>query len=141
MSAVIGKGGESIRAIQGASGADVDINKDSANKTCTIKGTDQQIATAQAMIRDLIAGRELTIANTITEEVSVPQKQHMIIIGKGGASIQAIQGESGARVTVPSRDTVSDIISVRGTRDEVYGARFSTGIYTRGCHWFPRMLA
>jgi hypothetical protein len=22
-----------------------------------------------------------------------------------------------------------------------YGARFSTGIYTRGCHWIPRMFA
>jgi ATP-dependent RNA helicase DHX36 len=22
-----------------------------------------------------------------------------------------------------------------------HGARFSTGIYTRGCHWFPRLLA
>jgi hypothetical protein len=22
-----------------------------------------------------------------------------------------------------------------------YGARFSTEIYTRGCHWFPRLLA
>jgi hypothetical protein len=23
----------------------------------------------------------------------------------------------------------------------VYGARFSTGIYPRGCHWFPHLLA
>jgi hypothetical protein len=23
----------------------------------------------------------------------------------------------------------------------VYGARFPTEIYTRGCHWIPRMLA
>jgi hypothetical protein len=23
----------------------------------------------------------------------------------------------------------------------VHGARFSTEIYTRGCHWFPRLFA
>jgi hypothetical protein len=23
----------------------------------------------------------------------------------------------------------------------LYGARFSTGIYTRACHWIPRMFA
>jgi hypothetical protein len=27
-----------------------------------------------------------------------------------------------------------------GWRADGYGARFPTGIYTRGCHWFPRML-
>jgi hypothetical protein len=24
---------------------------------------------------------------------------------------------------------------------ELYGARFPTEIYTRGCHWIPRMFA
>jgi hypothetical protein len=23
---------------------------------------------------------------------------------------------------------------------DMYGARFSTEIYTRGCHWFPRLF-
>jgi xanthine/uracil/vitamin C permease (AzgA family) len=26
-------------------------------------------------------------------------------------------------------------------KDPVHGARFSTGIYSRGCHWFPCLLA
>jgi hypothetical protein len=30
---------------------------------------------------------------------------------------------------------------MRNTNGERYGARFSTEIYTRGCHWIPRMFA
>jgi len=123
MSAVIGRGGESIKTIQAASGASVDINKDTADKVCTIKGTADEVATAHQLIKDVIEGRELQEANTITEEMEVPQKQHMIIIGKGGSVIQGIQGDSGARVMVPGRDVESNIITIRGTREEVNAAK------------------
>jgi hypothetical protein len=32
-------------------------------------------------------------------------------------------------------------VVLMGLADGRYGALFSTEIYTRGCHWFPRLLA
>jgi polyribonucleotide nucleotidyltransferase len=123
MSAVIGRGGDSIKKIQAASGASVDIDKASEGKSCTIKGTAEEVAAAHALIRDVIEGRELQEANTITEEMQIPTKQHTIIIGKGGSVIQSIQGDSGARVMVPKRDEGSDVVTLRGTREEVNEAK------------------
>jgi hypothetical protein len=39
-------------------------------------------------------------------------------------------------ISVASTDGVDQILIM-----PLYGARFSTGIYSRGCHWFPRLLA
>jgi hypothetical protein len=35
--------------------------------------------------------------------------------------------------------TVDEVVLAIGT--DLHGARFPTEIYTRGCHWIPRMFA
>jgi hypothetical protein len=33
------------------------------------------------------------------------------------------------------------LVEAAERKEAVYGAHFSAEIYTRGCHWFPRLLA
>jgi hypothetical protein len=44
-------------------------------------------------------------------------------------------------LTVPIMNWVITLKAAGMRNDLWYGAGFSTGIYTRGCHWFPRLLA
>jgi hypothetical protein len=43
------------------------------------------------------------------------------------------------KLFVDNQDLVADLNKC--TADIGHGARFLTGIYTRGCHWFSRLLA
>jgi hypothetical protein len=58
--------------------------------------------------------------------------------------------ESLTAVKVNQADSDEAIAAQKASRDAIlseipllvaHGARFSTEIYTRGCHWFPRLLA
>jgi hypothetical protein len=47
---------------------------------------------------------------------------------------------AGNSMCVNSDDCAADLIYFACVHTGVYGARFSTEVYTRGCHWFPRLL-
>lgn len=53
-------------------------------------------------------------------EVNIPQKFHTSLIGPGGKLIQSITAECGdVYIRFPPEGTKSDIITVRGTKEDV----------------------
>jgi NhaA family Na+:H+ antiporter len=54
------------------------------------------------------------------------------------------QGKLGALLSVATAVlaiALSKVVDFRSLETSAYGARFLTEIYTRGCHWIPRMFA
>jgi rRNA processing protein Krr1/Pno1 len=59
----------------------------------------------------------------LTIELIVPTKQHALIIGPKGATLQQIQSGSGAVVDMPKRETASSKINITGTPAQVAVAK------------------
>jgi rRNA processing protein Krr1/Pno1 len=59
----------------------------------------------------------------LTIEIIVPTKQHAIIIGPKGATLQQIQAGSGATIDMPKRETASSKINITGTPAQVAAAK------------------
>jgi rRNA processing protein Krr1/Pno1 len=54
----------------------------------------------------------------VSKAFAIPSAKHGAMIGKGGATIKAIEAASGARVRMPGRDS-SDPVVVEGTADQI----------------------
>jgi rRNA processing protein Krr1/Pno1 len=115
---VIGSKGAVIQAIQGSSGANINIDKDSSANTCTIKGTAEEVASAETQIRSIINDYNDRQALLVEEKIPLALAKHKVIIGKGGATIKRIEKESGCRVFIP-RDEPEDFITVKGDKEQV----------------------
>jgi hypothetical protein len=73
---------------------------------------------------------------------------HVNNYSMGGCNVDsssvASSGGSKVKLHVATEFTTGEYIiwnSLGKSRRVVYGARFSTGIYSRGCHWFPRLCS
>jgi len=64
-----------------------------------------------------------------TVAVEVKKSQHKYIIGTRGQNLQEILAETGVSVEVPSLDTPSDTITLRGDSDKLGLAL--TAVYTK----------
>lgn len=66
----------------------------------------------------------------MTEELKIPQKLHSSMIGPGGKLILSITAECGdVNIRFPQDNTTSDIITIRGTQEDVEKAKVSLKIY------------
>jgi rRNA processing protein Krr1/Pno1 len=61
----------------------------------------------------------------LTIELIVPTKQHALLIGPKGATLQQIQAGSGATIDMPKRETASSKINITGTPAQVAAAKNS----------------
>jgi len=105
---IIGKGGETIKALQVHSGAHITLNQnfpDGVDRLVLINGTPASITKAKSMVMDLIT-TTLTI-NEVLEQYSSHRQQITCskaligkIIGKGGETIRELQKRSGARIQI-----------------------------------------
>lgn len=59
------------------------------------------------------------VAVSLRQQFDVPAAKHGAIIGKGGATIKAIESASGARVSMPGRDNPSEPIVLSGTAEQI----------------------
>ena len=63
----------------------------------------------------------------MTAELSIPQKLHTSMIGPGGKLIQSIMTECGdVHIRFPAEGQTNDIITVRGTKEDVEKAQVSS---------------
>lgn len=96
IAAVIGKRGANINKISTESQADLKVNK--MDNTVTITGEAHQVEKARQLVELYMAGGP---PPEVTQEVELSsERERYIILGKKGATIKAIQQESGARCTL-----------------------------------------
>ena len=72
------------------------------------------------------AGKQSEVPSSerpLTIELIVPIKQHALIIGPKGATLQQIQSGSGATVDMPKRESASSKINITGTPAQVQQAK------------------
>jgi hypothetical protein len=75
--------------------------------------------------------------NTTVTSAGVDLSQVLITTNDDSSSAEQAAAAAGKRV-----DTIGKSIAFwAGSQPIVCGARFSTAIYVRGCHWFPLLLA
>lgn len=115
--AVIGKGGETIRSIQEDSGARVNVERDPPS--VRLSGAKDAVKKARQQVEAIIAkeskAKELPKGHVV-ETVDLPKFAIGSIIGKGGASIAALQESTGARVDIQRE---SDSAKVSGSKESV----------------------
>ena len=117
---VIGTRGETINAIQAASGARISVSPnsgdDSPERCVTLSGTSEAIAAAHATIMSVIQGtlraasgpsagggaRVATglVSPTVLKQVECPANRIGAVIGRGGATVRGIEERSGCRIDV-----------------------------------------
>eukprot|EP00850_Spirogloea_muscicola_P024612 SM001149S24275 [mRNA] locus=s1149:40:2157:- [translate_table: standard] len=130
---VIGKGGETIKYLQQASGARIQVTRDAdtdpraPNRGVELVGTQDQVARAEQLINDVIneaaaGGSGALVARgfgglgPLGEQVSirVPNSKVGLIIGRGGETIKNLQNRSGARIqgSLMVFDAISSIFKI-----------------------------
>lgn len=113
---LIGKGGENIQKMQSQTGVHVQIAKESEMKpgdtmrSVCLRGTEGGVAEAKRRVDDLVKEKltgskpkgEAMIDNyAFVMKVAVPNDKVGIIIGKGGATVKAIQDRTMCHIQIP----------------------------------------
>eukprot|EP00038_Savillea_parva_P025508 m.48005 g.48005 ORF g.48005 m.48005 type:complete len:619 (+) comp6949_c0_seq1:114-1970(+) len=118
--AIIGKGGSKIKEIQSASGASVNIDKDS--NVVTLKGTAFEVQTARELIEAVVNPPEPQYEATTQMDLSLhPMGQRAMHVIKGykGQTIRQIETETQAKLDI---EKGSSIMSIKGTQAAVVQA-------------------
>merc|ERR1719424_2163840 len=113
---VIGRGGETIKYIQSASGCHVQVQKEhemlpgQVQRKVTLKGSPEQVALATQIIKEKTApfagnfsegaGVQSQFGN-VTLEVKIPDDRVGTVIGRAGATIKMIQTKNRVNVQIP----------------------------------------
>jgi far upstream element-binding protein len=132
---IIGKGGEQIRDLQARTGATVQVDKENIpgtnERVVTISGSVEQVREASNAIETIISdrrdgggmggNRRMHVPDNGLK-VPVPNDKVGLIIGKGGATIKAIQAKTGANIQIPpdpdSDDRNTRTLIVTGGEEE-----------------------
>jgi far upstream element-binding protein len=134
---IIGKGGEQIRDLQARTGATVQVAKENLpgtnERSVTISGSVEQVREATNAIETIISdrrdggggmggNRRMQHVPENGLKVPVPNDKVGLIIGKGGATIKAIQAKTGANIQIPpdpdSDDRNTRTLIVTGGEEE-----------------------
>jgi hypothetical protein len=92
--AVVGKGGASIRAIEAASGARLQLVRDGGSTTLRLRGNAGAVAAARALVGEVVAD----VTSPLLLELDPADVAR--VLGQGGASIRQIEAETGATLRV-----------------------------------------
>ena len=148
VSALIGKGGASIRKVREASGARVTINNDVVQgcQQVSVHGTDEQVQLALGLIADIIQGSAATAPQRpaaapgdapSVADVSYTMDRQSVgkLIGASGNTIRTIREQSGARIKIDNEvvpGSNSQVITIGGTEAQIKeGMRLVSGACTR----------
>ncbi|KAL5558760.1 hypothetical protein UlMin_034971 [Ulmus minor] len=143
---IIGKGGETIKYLQLQSGAKIQVTRDmdadpnSQTRMVELMGTPDQIAKAEQLITDVLAGAESGGQGVVSRRVGgqagaeqfvmqIPNNKVGLVIGKGGETIKNMQARTGARIQViplhlPPGDTSTErTLQIDGTSEQIESAK------------------
>lgn len=114
---IIGKGGANINKIKTETGTSIHIPSDGEpSDAIRIEGDPKGVAAAKAAILDLAK----KIENERMKDVILEQRFHSKLIGSGGDGIQTLRQQFPAVVvTFPRQNEKSDIVQLRGPKDQV----------------------
>ncbi|KAF0689960.1 Aste57867_18604 [Aphanomyces stellatus] len=107
---IIGKGGETIRELQGKSGAHIqvarenEVNVNATERTVMCSGTPAQLEMAKQLITDLLSDRMhggQFIGQGESMKMPVPNDKVGLIIGRQGATVKGVQQRTGASIVIP----------------------------------------
>lgn len=106
---LIGRQGETIKAMQAQSGAFIAIDQnfpDGVNRVVTVRGSAKSVDAAKVLIYDLMSGSAsgLPIPSANTKVIDVQQGIVGRIIGRGGETIKKLQQMSGARIQIDQQN-------------------------------------
>eukprot|EP00096_Caligus_rogercresseyi_P014501 TRINITY_DN700_c0_g1_i6.p1 TRINITY_DN700_c0_g1~~TRINITY_DN700_c0_g1_i6.p1 ORF type:complete len:1348 (+),score=556.54 TRINITY_DN700_c0_g1_i6:85-4128(+) len=121
--AVIGSGGKLIQSISEDCGG-VSIvfpPPDSASDTVNIRGPKEDVEKARKMLGELSSQRLLC---SFSESVRASPSHHKFLIGRAGASIQAMRERTGAKFIFPNEmDEDKELITILGSKEAVAAAK------------------
>ncbi|EXB66885.1 Far upstream element-binding protein 2 [Morus notabilis] len=143
---IIGKGGETIKYLQLQSGAKIQVTRDmdadlnSPTRMVELMGTPEQIAKAEQLITDVLAGAESGSQGMQTRRVGgqsgseqfvmkIPNNKVGLVIGKGGETIKNMQARTGARIQViplhlpPGDASIERTLQIDGTSEQIETAK------------------
>lgn len=107
---LIGKGGESLKAMQSASGATLHVDqtsKDQGLSIIRITGSEQAVTLAKTLVDRKISEVKVPAvvadsgaANTVAYEYHIDQSYVGFFIGRGGEQVKRIKAQTGATVVI-----------------------------------------
>ena len=112
---VIGKGGSTIRAIEGDTGAQLRIARDEGDATLRLRGEAAAIEAARARVSAIVED----VVRPAMVKVAVADVPR--VLGAGGATIKRIEAETGAKLRL-ERSTTTTSTRSRGTASRLPGA-------------------
>uniref|UniRef100_A0A2M3ZYI5 Putative vigilin n=1 Tax=Anopheles triannulatus TaxID=58253 RepID=A0A2M3ZYI5_9DIPT len=118
---IIGKGGANIKKIRDETQTKIDLPAEGdSNEVIVITGKKENVKEARERIQKI----QNEMANIVTEEIVIPAKHHISLIGAGGVLINSIMEEcGGVSIKFPSSDSKSDKVIVRGPKEDVERAK------------------
>lgn len=125
---IIGKHGDTIKAIQNTSRAVVsmDRNYPSRDRKFRISGTESAVSHCRTLIqRRLDAARDRFDSSSETKEMWIPISKIGLVIGVGGVTIRSIKEKTGAYATVHNNQVHGDrkLLTIHGTVPQTSHAR------------------
>uniref|UniRef100_A0A182QEE9 K Homology domain-containing protein n=1 Tax=Anopheles farauti TaxID=69004 RepID=A0A182QEE9_9DIPT len=118
---VIGKGGANIKKIRDETQTKIDLPAEGdQNEMIVITGKRENVKEARERIQKI----QNEMANIVSDEVEIPAKHHISLIGPGGILINSIMEEcGGVSIKFPSSESKSDKVVIRGPKDDVERAK------------------
>lgn len=124
---ILGPSNEKLNELAQETGARINVPPPSVMQDeITIIGEKDGVAKAKATIEFIYRDMEKKCSTVCVE---VPKAQHKYVFGQRGSTIQEILRDTGVSVEIPSSDTKSDTITLRGPQDKL-GLALST-VYTK----------
>ena len=148
---IIGRGGETIRALQTASGARISVNQDfppDVPREVVITGKPESVERAELMVNELIHGEPgsaQTVIQRVCQQYGIGDRDLVLapksiigrIIGRGGETIKNIQKVSNATLQIDQSEDPCKI-SISGQQANIDQAKaFITEIMNGGDPFAP----
>ncbi|OQS00054.1 hypothetical protein THRCLA_06271 [Thraustotheca clavata] len=144
---IIGRGGETIRDLQGKSGCHIQVARDDeggppTERMVQITGSHSQVEIARGMINNILGDRvEGGHRNNIPADalkLVVPNDKVGLIIGRQGTTVKGVQQRSGANVVVPSAPDADNpslrTLIITGTSEAKEAARIEIQMLVNDQH-------
>lgn len=118
---IIGKGGANIKKIRDETQTTIDLPPEGdTNDVIVITGKKENVLEAVERIQKI----KNELADTVTEEITIPPKYYNSLIGTGGKLINHIMEEcGGVSIKFPTSDSKSDKVTIRGQKEDVEKAK------------------
>jgi len=123
---ILGVGGSNLKALQLATGTEIDIPKKGGNRTTVIiSGSKAGCLQIKKNLTQLVEKGycDITQPGTTDTCIEVPPKQIGAVIGRGGENIKTITKETGAKINMPDRDSDSNTVTITGSSEAVQQAK------------------